>query len=122
MMRTFSQTRRFSNQNAGSTQTKLQKSTMSDSSGTLCHLAEARGCAKASSKKYESHIQVSQTDTIYSLAWAELYLALALLIADFDLVPEDLVRERDIDFVGDFFVGGVRNDSPGVRVRVRKAT
>jgi hypothetical protein len=51
-----------------------------------------------------------------------LYLALALLVADFDLTPEDVVRERDIDFVGDYFVGGVSNDSPGVRVRVRKAT
>jgi hypothetical protein len=59
---------------------------------------------------------------IRSLAWAELYLALALLIADFDLVPEDVVKERDIDFVGDFFVGGVRDDSPGVRVKVRKVT
>lgn len=51
-----------------------------------------------------------------------MYFALALLIADFDLVPEDVVGERDIDFVGDFFVGGVRNDSPGVRVKVRKVT
>lgn len=67
-------------------------------------------------------LRLANTDTIYSLAWAELYLALALVIADFDLVPEDVVRERDIDFVGDFFVGGVRNDSPGVRVRVRKAS
>lgn len=49
-----------------------------------------------------------------------MYLALAMLIANFDLVPEDVVRERDIDFVGDFFVRGVRNDSPGVRVRVQK--
>jgi len=88
----------------------------------LCPLAEARGCAKASSKKHESDTQVGYADTIYSLAWAELYLALAPLIADFDLVPEDVVRERDIDFVGDFFVGGVRNDSPGVRVRVRKVS
>jgi hypothetical protein len=63
---------------------------------------------------------VANADWIYSIAWAEMYLALALLIADFDLVPEDVVRERDIDFVGDYFVGGVRNDSPGVRVRVRK--
>lgn len=31
-----------------------------------------------------------------------MYLALALLIDSFDLVPEDVVRERDIDFVGDF--------------------
>ena len=66
------------------------------------------------------HIQISHADTIYSIAWAEMYLALALLIDRFDLVPEDVVRERDIDFVGDFFVGGVRNDSPGVRVRVRE--
>jgi hypothetical protein len=58
----------------------------------------------------------------YSIAWAELYLALALLIADFDLLPVDVVRERDIDFIGDFFVGGVRNDSPGVRARVRSVT
>jgi hypothetical protein len=65
---------------------------------------------------------VANADWIYSIAWAEMYLALALLIADFDLVPEDVVRERDIDFVGDYFVGGVRNDSPGVRVRVRKVT
>ena len=64
----------------------------------------------------------SNADMVYSLAWAELYLALALLIADFDLVPEGIVRVRDIDFVGDFFVGGVRNDSSGVRVRVRKVT
>jgi hypothetical protein len=49
-----------------------------------------------------------------------LYLALAPLIVNFDLVPEDVVKERDIDFVGDFFVGGVRDDSPGVRVKVRR--
>ena len=47
---------------------------------------------------------------------------MALLIAEYDLALEDVVRERDIDFVGDYFVGGVRNDSPGVRVRVRKVT
>ena len=65
---------------------------------------------------------MNHTDRINSIAWAEMYLALALLIADFDLVPEDVVRERDIDFIGDFFVGGVRNDSPGVRVKVRNVT
>ena len=75
-----------------------------------------------SSKQCEFHVSVNHTDRINSIAWAEMYLALALLIADFDLVPEDVVRERDIDFIGDFFVGGVRNDSPGVRVRVRKVT
>ena len=63
-----------------------------------------------------------RTDVIHSLAWAELYLALALLIADFDLTPQNVVKERDIDFVEDFFVGCVRDDSPGVRVKVRKAT
>ena len=45
---------------------------------------------------------------------------MARLIADFDLSLEDVVKERDLDFVGDFFVGGVRDDSPGVRVRVRR--
>ena len=66
-----------------------------------------------------SHAQTFTLTQPHSLAWAELYLALAPLIADFDLVPEDVVKERDIDFVGDFFVGGVRDDSPGVRVKVR---
>ena len=47
---------------------------------------------------------------------------MAPLIANFDLVPEDVVKERDIDFVGDFFVGGVRDDSPGVMFRARKVT
>jgi len=65
---------------------------------------------------------MNSTDRTSSIAWAEMYLALALLIAEFDLVPGDVVRERDIDFVGDFFVGGVRNDSAGVRVRVRQVT
>lgn len=67
-------------------------------------------------------LRMAGADYICSIAWAELYLALALLIAEYDLALEDVVRERDIDFVGDYFVGGVRNDSPGVRVRVRKVT
>jgi hypothetical protein len=44
------------------------------------------------------------------------------MITDFDLIAQDVMKERDIDSVGDFFVGGVRDDSPGVRVKVRKAT
>lgn len=61
-------------------------------------------------------------DSNVSIAWAEMYLALAALISGFDFEPGDLVRERDIDFVGDYFVGGVREDSPGVRVKVRKVS
>jgi hypothetical protein len=69
---------------------------------------------------YISRAQAFTLTQVHSLAWAELYLALAPLIVNFDLVPEDVVKERDIDFVGDFFVGGVRDDSPGVRVKVRR--
>lgn len=63
---------------------------------------------------------ICSTDARTSLAWAEMYLALGSLISGFDLEPEDLVKERDIEFIGDYFVGGVREDSPGVRVKVRK--
>lgn len=59
-------------------------------------------------------------DSNTSVAWAEMYFALAALISGFDFEPENLVRERDIDFVADYFVGGVREDSHGVRVKVRK--
>ena len=40
-------------------------------------------------------------------------------MTNFDLVPG---RKREIVFVGELFVGGVRRDSRGVKVRVPKVT
>ena len=40
-----------------------------------------------------------------SLAWAELYLVLATLVSRFDFELFDVVKERDIDYAGDFFLG-----------------
>ncbi|KAK5166725.1 uncharacterized protein LTR77_008269 [Saxophila tyrrhenica] len=53
-----------------------------------------------------------------NLAWAELYLALAALVPRFDFELHDVVKERDIDYSGDFFLGEVRADSKGVHVKV----
>ncbi|KAK4541403.1 hypothetical protein LTR36_008004 [Oleoguttula mirabilis] len=55
-----------------------------------------------------------------NLAYAELYLALAILITSFDLDLFDVVKERDIDYTADCFLGETRADSPGVRVLVKK--
>ena len=56
-----------------------------------------------------------------SFAWAEMYLALAALLYNFDFELFDVVRERDIEYVGDFFLGLTGPDGKGVRVKVRKA-
>ncbi|KAK5122214.1 hypothetical protein LTR85_004124 [Meristemomyces frigidus] len=57
-----------------------------------------------------------------NLAYAELYLALAVLITSFDFELFDVVKERDIDYAADCFLGETRADSPGVRVLIKKLT
>lgn len=59
-------------------------------------------------------------DSNLSIAWAEMYLALAALISGFDSEPEDLVRVRDIDFVGDYFCRWCQGGQSWCRVKVRK--
>jgi hypothetical protein len=59
------------------------------------------------------------TDLVDSLAWAELYLGLAALVPRFEFELFDIVKERDIDYVGDFFLGEVRSDTHGVQVKVK---
>ncbi|KAK8123580.1 Cytochrome P450 monooxygenase sdnE [Apiospora kogelbergensis] len=53
-----------------------------------------------------------------NLAWAELYLALAYVIARFDLVPYDTVAERDVHIDRDLFVGVPKPESKGIRATV----
>ena len=54
-----------------------------------------------------------------SLAYAELNLVISALVSRFDFELFDVVKDRDIDFVGDCFLGLVRSDSHGVQVLVR---
>ena len=49
-----------------------------------------------------------------------MYLAIATIILRFDFELYDVVKERDIDYAADCFLGEVRADSPGVRVKVRE--
>lgn len=56
-----------------------------------------------------------------NLAYAELYLAVAALVARFDFELEDFNFGRDLEVVRDNFVGMPRKDSRGVRVKVRAA-
>ena len=41
-------------------------------------------------------------------------------MTQFDLELYDVVKERDIDFVADCFLGEVRADTKGVRATVKK--
>jgi len=53
-----------------------------------------------------------------NLAWAELYLGLAYVVARFDLEPYDTVAERDIHIDRDLFVGVPKPESKGIRAKV----
>ena len=55
---------------------------------------------------------------LYSLAYAEMYISLAMLFRRFDLQLYEMYRARDIDLVRDCFVGETQKESPGVRVRL----
>ena len=52
------------------------------------------------------------------VAYAELYLALTVLIRRFEFRLYDTVRERDVDAVRDCFVGETHPASPGIRVEI----
>ncbi|KAK3115097.1 hypothetical protein LTR53_005913 [Teratosphaeriaceae sp. CCFEE 6253] len=55
-----------------------------------------------------------------NLAYAELYLTIATIVARFDLELHDVSRERDIEYVSDCFLGLPRADARGIRVAVRE--
>lgn len=57
-------------------------------------------------------------DARHSLAYAELHIALAMIIRRFDLELVDTEYERDIEVVRDCFLGEARPGSVGVKVRV----
>ncbi|KAK8022282.1 Cytochrome P450 monooxygenase [Apiospora rasikravindrae] len=53
-----------------------------------------------------------------NLAWAELYLALAHVVARFDLPSYDTTAERDLVIDRDLFVGVPKAESKGIRAKV----
>ncbi len=55
---------------------------------------------------------------LYSLAYAELYLALAMIIRRFDFQLHDTHYDRDIKVVRDCFLGEAKPGSQGVKVKV----
>ena len=57
-------------------------------------------------------------DVIVSLAYAEMYLALAVLFKRLSFELYDTTRERGIDLSRDYFVGETKKESPGVRVKI----
>lgn len=56
--------------------------------------------------------------TLFRVALAELYLALVTVFRRFDLELYDTTKGRDIDYIGDGFLGVYHPDSLGVRVKV----
>lgn len=56
----------------------------------------------------------------HSLAYAELYTAIATLFRRLDFELLDVVRERDIDPMRDCFIGEPSLESPGVHVTLRR--
>ncbi|KAF2871390.1 cytochrome P450 [Massariosphaeria phaeospora] len=53
-----------------------------------------------------------------NLAWCQMYFALAKMIRRFDFELYGVVKERDIDYHRDCFLGEPRDDTMGVRMRV----
>ena len=56
----------------------------------------------------------------HSLAYAEMYISLAVIFRRFDLQLYKTYRERDVDLVRDCFVGETAKGSPGVRVTLAR--
>lgn len=85
----------------------------------------AIACVSASSEYLSSHVTNDTKTRLlrprdHSLAYAELYTAIATIFRRFDFELLDVVRERDIDPMRDCFVGEPSLESPGVRVTLRR--
>ena len=65
-----------------------------------------------------SHLPLRLPLTIRSLAYAELHMALAMIIRRFDFELYNTDYERDIKVVRDCFLGEALQGSLGVQVRV----
>ena len=61
----------------------------------------------------------NKSNRSHRFAIAELNLALITLFRRFDLELYDTIKARDVDFVGDGFLGMHHPQSVGVRVKVR---
>lgn len=55
---------------------------------------------------------------MYSFAYAELYVVLATVFRRFELELFDTIRERDVDYKFDCFLGRPSVEGKGVRVKV----
>ncbi|KAM3072433.1 hypothetical protein ACMFMG_009234 [Clarireedia jacksonii] len=53
-----------------------------------------------------------------NFAYAELYLAIAILVRRFKFELFETIRERDIEIARDYFLGEAAPESPGVRMKV----
>lgn len=62
-----------------------------------------------------NHLQLS---CCHSLAWAELYLAIAHLFRRFEWQLYDTVKRRDVENVRDCFTGDTSHESRGVRAKI----
>lgn len=66
-------------------------------------------------------ISVSRANAVFqirSLAHAEVYHAVAILISRFEITSYDTDRKRDVEVSRDGFIGMPAADSPGIRVRI----
>lgn len=57
-----------------------------------------------------------------SLAWAELYIAIADIFRRFDWQLYGTVKERDVDNVRDCFTGDTSHESRGVRAKLSRSS
>ncbi|KAL8786111.1 MAG: hypothetical protein Q9213_002976 [Squamulea squamosa] len=62
----------------------------------------------------------SRMCTGLNFALAELYIIIARIFSQFELELFDTIRERDIDYVRDCFIGETSSESLGVRMKVVK--
>ena len=51
-------------------------------------------------------------------AYTELYIAITTLLRRFDFQLYETVRERDVNFARDCFIGETHPDSSGVRMKI----
>ena len=59
-----------------------------------------------------------KADVFYSLAWAELFLITAMIVAHFDFTLYE-TTQADIEVVYDHFIPGVKSEN-GIRVTVKR--
>ena len=85
--------------------------------GKGTRICQGMRCVYPCSRPMKAIMNLVSTDR-FRFAYAELYLAIAMVVRRFELQLYETYRERDIDFCRDCFVSESRPDSPGIRVKV----